>query len=213
MGFGILFFSCFLTYFGALTPISAFTYVAGASFMLFALYKLSSQNKMFFVSMIGAFALLLVSITLVILYVFGIVNVVYLVFGYMQTFISPILIMLIMISISLIAKEVEIKKLQGWSYVNIGFVVVYLICEFSSIFISSVKVMQRVGLIDIISRVIFSGFALVILFNCYAKICYEDDRDMKKQDTGMPFFDFLNRAFNKATDKNRKNGPKDKGEK
>ena len=179
--------------------------------MLFALYKLSTQNKLFFTSMIGAFILLVVSLIFVLMYVLGLDNKVYDIIGYLQTFISPVLMVLIMLSISLIAKEVELKKFQAWSYVNVGFISIYIACEVASIFISSAKVMQRIGVIDIISRVLFSAFALIILFNCYAKICYEEDKDMKKEDTGVPIFDFLNKLFNKATDKNRKNGPKDKG--
>ena len=53
MGFGLLFFGSFLTYFGALSPVGTFTYLIGAEMMLLALYKLSSVNKFFFASAIG----------------------------------------------------------------------------------------------------------------------------------------------------------------
>ena len=55
----------------------------------------------------------------------------------------------------------------------------------------------------------YSIFMLVILFNCYAKICYEDDKYMDKETSGVPVFDFLNRLFNKATNKNKKDDSND----
>jgi hypothetical protein len=36
---------------------------------------------------------------------------------------------------------------------------------------------------------------------------------MENKATGVPVFDFLNKAFDKATGKSKKNGPRNKGEK
>lgn len=212
MGFGVLFFACFLTYFGALTPIGTFTFVLGAGMMLFALYKLSELNKMFFASAIGAAVFLLVSMTVVVMSMFGMqFNTFYKVMELLQNYLSSALLLAIMASVFLIAKEVGLKKVQGWTIVNSFFILIYVVCDILSIFIVGDVATPRLGLVCIISQLLFSSFMLVILFNCYAKICYEDDRSMEKSATGMPVFDFLNKAFDKATDKNRKNKPKNKG--
>lgn len=213
MGFGILFFACFLTYFGALTPIGLFTFLLGSALMLFALYKLSGLNKMFVTSAVGSAILMLDSLVVVIMFVFGYDNnVVYNVLVFIQNYLSPVLLIIIHIAIYLIAKEVGLNKIQGWSIVNNVFITGYLICDIlSRIFVGEV-VTPRLGLVCTIVQVLFSIFMLVILFNCYAKICYEDDKQMEKNSSGVPVFDFLNRLFNKATDKNRKNKPNDKGD-
>ena len=80
----------------------------------------------------------------------------------------------------------------------------YVVCDILSIFIVGEIATPRLGLVCIISQVLFSSFMLVILFNCYAKICYEDDKYMDNKQTGVPVFDFLNKMFDKATDKNKK---------
>ena len=214
MGFGILFFACFLTYFGALTPLSAYTYVLGSALMLFALYKLSGQNKPFLCSAIGSAVLLIDSLIVVILSVFGIVGgSFYLVAFNMQTFISPVLLIVILISVYLLAKEVELRKIQGWCIVDFVFILLSLICDVVSMLVNSEQAFARLGLVCIISQIIYSALLLVILFNCYARICYEDDKDMENKATGMPVFDFLNKAFDKASGKNKKNEPKNKGDK
>ena len=212
MGFGVLFFACFLTYFGALTPIGTFTFVLGAGLMLFALYKLSDLNKMFFASAIGAAVFLIVSMTVVIMSMFGMqFNTFYKVMELLQNYLSSALLLAIMASVFLVTKEVGLKKIQGWTIVNSFFILIYVVCDILSIFIVGDVATPRLGLVCIISQLLFSSFMLVILFNCYAKICYEDDKRMEKSATGMPVFDLLNKAFDKATDKNRKNKPKNKG--
>ena len=128
-----------------------------------------------------------------------------------QNYLSPALLIVIHIAIYLIAKEVGLTKIQGWTIVNSVFVVIYLICDILSLFLTG-NAIPRLGLVCIIAQVLFSLFMLVILFNCYAKICYEEDKRMEKQSSGVPVFDFLNKMFNKATDKNRKNKPNDKGD-
>lgn len=210
MGFGLLFFACFLTYFGAISPVGTFTYVIGAAMLLLALYKLSGLNKMFFASAIGSAFLLVISVAIVVMYVFGYDGTsVYNLLVYVQTYFAPVLLLAILVAIYLIAKEVELRKIQGWCIVNGVFVIGYIICDILSIFIVGEVATPRLGLVCIISQVLYTAFMLVILFNCYAKICYEDDRRMEKQTSGVAAFDILNKAFDKVADKNKKG----KGEK
>ncbi len=211
MGFGLLFFACFLTYFGALVPaFSIYFYVVGSAFMLYALYKLSNQNKLFFVSTLVSLVFLILSIVIVALSVFAQSSgALYRVLIYAQTVLAPVLLIVVMAAIFIIAKEVELRKIQGWSIVNTALIVIAMIFEIISMFVNSGEAIARLGLIWIILRVLYSAFTLVILFNCYARICYEDDADMEKSTTGMPVFDTLNRMLDKATKKKDGNNKKE----
>ncbi len=213
MGFGVLFFACFLTYFGELTPLASYTFVIGSALILYALYKLYEQNKLFLISAIGAFLLLIISIITVIMSAFGINNMLYRIMIYAQTYVSAALLLLMLAAIYLLAKEVGLRKIQGWCIVDGIFAVIYLACDVVSVTVKSSAVFVRLGMICLVAQILYTVLLLIILFNCYARICYEDDKDMKKETTGMPVFDFLNKIFNKAIDKNKKNGPKNKGDK
>ena len=214
MGFGLLFFGCFLTYFGAVTAIGTYTYMLGAAIMLYALYKLSSLNKLFLSSAIASAVFVLLSLVLVVMAVFGYNNTfVYEVLAKVQDFFAPLLLITIHIAIFVVAKEVGLNKIQGWSVVNSVFILISIIIDVVSIFVNSVDVIARFGIAWTASRVLYSVFMLVIIFNCYAKICYEDDLEMENANTGVTVFDFLNRMFNKATDKDRKNKTNKKGDK
>ena len=211
MGYGILFLACFFTFVGILTPLSAFTYVIGSALMLYALYKLSEQNKMFLLSAIGSFVLFLVSLATVFLYVFGIVSVsVYSITVLIQSYLTVLIAILLLIGIYLISKEVELKKIQARAVVNIIFVVIYFVCDVISSLVKSEEVLKRIGLIGIISEIIYIALILTNVFNCYMRICYEDDKDMSKSTTGVPVLDFLNKMYDKAT-KGKKNEPRNKG--
>ena len=211
MGFGLLFFACFLTYFGALVPaFSIYFYVVGSAFMLYALYKLSNQNKLFFVSTLVSLMFLILSIVIVALSVFAQSSgALYRVLIYVQTVLAPVLLIVVMAAVFIIAKEVELRKIQGWSIVNTALIVIAMIFEIISMFVNSGEAIARLGLVWIILRVLYSAFTLVILFNCYARICYEDDADMEKSTTGMPVFDTLNRMLDKATKKKDGNNKKE----
>ncbi len=211
MGFGLLFFACFLTYFGALVPaFSIYFYVVGSAFMLYALYKLSNQNKLFFVSTLVSLVFLILSIVIVALSVFAQSSgALYRVLIYVQTVLAPVLLIVVMAAVFIIAKEVELRKIQGWSIVNTALIVIAMIFEIVSMFVNSGEAIARLGLVWIILRVLYSAFTLVILFNCYARICYEDDADMEKSTTGMPVFDTLNRMLDKAIKKKDGNNKKE----
>ena len=151
MGFGILFFGCFLTYFGALTPIGSFTYLLGSAIMLYALYKLFELNKMFLFSAIASFVFMIMSLAIVVMFVFGMDgNSVYSIFTKVQNYFAPALLILIHIAIYLTSKEVGLTKIQGWTIVNNLFISVYIICDVLSVFITGVEVTPRLGLICLI---------------------------------------------------------------
>lgn len=147
------------------------------------------------------------------MFIFGYDNsVVYKILVYVQNYLAPALLISIHVAIYFVAKEVGLNKIQGWTIVNNVFILGYVVCDILSLFIVGELATPRFGLVCTIAQVLYSVFMLVILFNCYARICYEDDKNMEKSSSGVPVFDVLNRMFNRATDKNRKNKPNNKGD-
>ncbi|MBO5312723.1 MAG: hypothetical protein J6B29_02030 [Clostridia bacterium] len=214
MGFGLLFFACFLMYAGAITPLASFTFVIGSALMMYALFKLSEQNKMFFVGFCSSVVMLVLSLIIVVMYVFGASsNVFYKTLVDVQIYLSPAIAIIALIAIAIIAKEVDVKRIQARAIVNIIFVFIYVVFDIISRIVKNAEAMQRVGLVCFIAQIIYTLLLLVNTFNCYMRICYEEDRDMSQESSGIAVFDFLNKLMNKATDKNRKNGPKNKGDK
>ena len=134
--------------------------------MLYALYKLSGLNKMFLSSAVGSGVFMLISLVIVIMFIFGFDNnTAYNVLVYVQNYLSPVLLIMVMASVYLIAKEVDLRKIQGWSIVNSVFILGYIVCDILSIFIVGEVATPRLVLICTIAQVLFSAFMLVILFN------------------------------------------------
>ena len=212
MGFGILFFAYFLTYAGGLTPIGTFTYVLGSALMLFALYKLSEQNKLFLASCISTLVLFILSFIIMIMHVFGLEqSLIYNPLVLIQGFLAPALNILVMLAIFIIAKEVELPRIQVNSIINIALIGISVICNILSLVISNDDVLARLGVVYLVSQIIYIGYSMVVIFKCYMRICSEDDKDMSNTSGGVPFFDFLNKLFNRATNKNKNNGLDNKG--
>ena len=133
MGFGILFFGCFLTYFGALTPIGSFTYLLGSAIMLYALYKLFELNKMFLFSAIASFVFMIMSLAIVVMCVFGMDgNSVYSIFTKVQNYFAPALLILIHIAIYLTSKEVGLTGLKRQIIQYFFFFFCHIISSYSS---------------------------------------------------------------------------------
>lgn len=205
MGFGILFFGYFLTFLGGITPIAAFTYVLGSAIMLLALYKLSEQNKLFATSCVMSFLLFLISFAIMLMYVFNYTSAIaYNILILLQTLLSIAFNVILMLAIFAISKEVELTRIQVNSAINIFFISISGIVNIVSMFFDNEDVLARLGMVYFVSQILYTVFALIIIFKCYMKICYEEDRDMSQASGGVPIFDFLNRLFDKATHKNDK---------
>ena len=202
MGFGLLFIGYFFTYVGSITPFSEFTFVIGTGIIIYSLKNLIYENKMFVAAMISATLLELVSITKLIMSVFGYVNSAYEVVNYIQGYASPILSVLLVIAIYIIAKEVGFLKAQAKATVDFILLGIYVVSAVIFNAASSEFLKQRLFAVNVISLIICTVFTLIIIFNCYAGICYEGDESMEKE-TGNKILDPLNRALNKAMDKNK----------
>ncbi len=208
MGFGILFLGYFIAFIGGFTPLSIYTYVLGAGIIAYSLKDLIYENKAFVASMLTAGALELVSIAVVIFKLFAFDNTkAYTVISTIQSYLAPALSIILLVAIAIIAKSVDLKKLQAKAIVDTAVSAIYVIFAVIFNFVDSTS-KGIIGLISIIAQIISVLFALVIIFNCYMRICYEDDKDMQKEGTGFKALDFLNKSLNRVSKKNDKTGKK-----
>lgn len=203
MGFGILFIGYFFTYIGAITPLSVFCYVIGTGVIIFSLKNLIYENKLFGVSMIVAIALEIVSIVKMVMSVLGYVNnTVYNVFNHLQGYIAPLLSILLIVAIYLIAKQVCLTKVQAKAIVDLILLGIYVISAVIYNIVNIEFAKQRLFAVNVITLLVCTIFTLIIIFQCYANICYEGDENMEKE-TGNKPLDFLNKALNKVINKNK----------
>ena len=205
MGFGILFIGYFFTFIGAITPLSTFCYVIGTGIIIYSLKNLIYENKLFVATLVTSIGLEVVSIVKMIMNVLGYsYNGFYSAINIIQGYLAPLLSILLLLAIYIIAKQVGLIKIQTKSIVNLIFVGIYLICSIIFNAVNSEFAKERLFVVSVMAQLIYTVFALVIIFNCYARICYEGDEDMEKE-TGNKPLDFLNRALNRAMDKNKDN--------
>ena len=212
MGFGLLFIGYFIAYLGAFLPqISLFTYVLGSGVILFSLRKLIYENKLFISSAIVAIVLELLSIiSLGINVLNGGRGTLSVVLVYIVEALAYAFNILVMLSISKLAKDVELPKLSIMALINVGFVSTGFIFFVLSESIPSQSILMWLTPIYVVLKLIYSIFSLVIIFNSYMRICYEGDEKMQKETTGIKLFDKLNSLTNKAYSfkKNDKGGKK-----
>jgi hypothetical protein len=201
MGFGILFIGFMLTYFGAFTPLYVFTYAIGTIVIIYSLKNLISEFICFLVSCVIGCILEVLSLVLLIFYVADKQNGIYNILCSVQTYISTALLIALLFSIYKIAKKVGLIKIQS-KVIADG--VILLIGVVSSVLIFIVKnsnFSKYAAVISAFAQIIYVIFTLVIIFNCYVRICYYGDEDMSNQNTGMNFLNTLNTKLNKAMDK------------
>lgn len=206
MGFGLLLIGCIITYFGTfLAQISAFTNILGAGIILFSLRKLIYENKLFIASIFLAGLLEISSIISLGIQIFGIssVNTVAVVFAYIADASLLCLAIMLMLSIFLLAKNVELPKLMFTSMLNVGVTSMSIVFYILSQVINNEIAVIRLTLTYIIFQIISSVLMVVVALTSYAKICYEGDEKMQKKRTGVPFYDTLNSMFDKAFSKNK----------
>ena len=209
MGFGILFIGYFFTYIGAITPFSTFTSVIGTGIIIFSLKNLIYENKFFLASLIASIILELVSIPIMFMSVLGATN--YLFYDILlkiQGYMIPILNIILVIAIYLIAKQVGLPKLQAKSIVDMIIIGIYFVSATIFNLLNNEFLMERLFIVNVFAQLIYTIFTLIIIFNCYMRICYEGDENMEGDTIGIKPLDFLNRALNKVMNKNKDDNDK-----
>ncbi len=210
MGFGLMFVGYFIAYLGIfISEISVFTYILGVGIIILSLRKLIFENKLFLVSSIVAILLEISSVAVAIMGFMGTSesHVAYLIFGQAYQWGTHLLNIMLMLSIFVIAKEVDVLKIKVMSLINASFVGICVGFLIAYLSVNDEFAKERLMFIIVLLQVAFAVLGLVTIFNCYMKICYEDDKNMEKE-TGNPVIDFLNRQLDNPF--NRKNKPKGK---
>ena len=210
MGFGLMFVGYFIAFLGTfLAEISVFTYILGVGIIILSLRKLIFENKLFLISSIVAILLELSSISVAIMGFSGVDtnSAIYLIFGQAYQWSSHLLNIMLMLSIFVIAKEVDVLKIKVISLINTGIIGLCVGFIIASLLVSDEFAKQRLAFIIMLLQVVIVVLGLITIFNCYMRICYEDDKNMEKE-TGNPVIDFLNRQLDNPF--NRKNKPKGK---
>ena len=196
MGFGLLFIGYIFTFIGALAlPISQYTYVIGTGIILYSLKKLILENKMFVVSAIFSGVFEIFSIAVLFLNLFQPQNNLNDFFSSIQMIMSIILNALLLFSIFIISKEVGATKIQSKAIVNLVVTFVAFVMILLSLVLPDVSAQSRCFFVGYVAMIVYTVFAAMTIFNCYASICYEGDENMEK-DTGNKPFDFLNKILN-----------------
>ena len=215
MGFGIMFIGYFLLYLGAITPLSMYTAVVGSAIILYSLKELMEQNKAFFAGAVSALLLVISSIGVLFVDLLASdTSVIYKVFLYSRDILSAVLNAFLMIAIYIIAKSVQLPKIQTKSAVTLIFIAIYTVGAvlFNTVFRSNEFAMSRLYVVVVICQLIYSVLGLVPVYNSYMRICYADDKDMNKKGFGP--LSFLNdKLSNAMTPKERRLNNNRKGKK
>lgn len=207
MGFGIMFLGFFFLYIGAITPLNVFTAIIGSAIILLSLKELVYQNKLFMASAISAVLLVIVSVGCVFVDLLGDKGgLTYDIFFYAEQIIAAILGALLMLAIYVIAKSVDLPKIQTKCVITLIFMMIFAVCAvLSNVFKSNEFAFNRLSVVSMVSQILYSVLGLVTVFNSYMRICYADDKDMSKKAGNGPM-DFLNDKLNTAmTPKERRN--------
>ena len=195
MGFGLLFLGYFVAFLGSfLAELSVFTFILGAGIILFSLKNLVFENKMFIVSAVLAF-ILEISAILVAALGFMFVpetDVLYIIVSQVYKWVVYALNASLMIAIFIIAKDVDVLKIKVKSIINLIFIAIGVIVSIAHEFVTDQFAQERLSIVSAGAQILFVILGLMTIFNCYMKICYEDDQNMQKKSSGIPFFDFLN---------------------
>ena len=200
MGFGIMFLGYFFMFIGGFTPLSIYTAIVGSAIILYSLKELVYQNKWFMASAVCDILLVISSIATVFVDLFASDSgAVYSVFFYSREILSIILNALLMISVFVISKSVQLPKIQTKAIVTLLFVSLYAIgmALCNTVLNANEFAQSRIYPASVICQFIACVLGLVTVFNSYMRICYADDKDMTKK-TGVAPMDFLNDKLNTA---------------
>lgn len=204
MGFGLMLIGYIITYAGALmSQISAFTYILGSGIILFSLRKLIFENKLFIVAISFAFLLEVSSIISLGIQLFGGNEAVSLVFAYIANSSALLLNLFLMIAIFILAKSVDVPSVKYMSIISTILVGICIALFVACSIVKADYALERLNLLYFILTLIYSVLSAVVIFNFYVRICYEGDEKMQKESSGIPFFDTLNRMFDKIFTKKK----------
>lgn len=213
MGFGLLFIGYFLTVMNIpiLGAFGTVVRIFGVLLTIAAILKLKNYNNAFNISLVGAFAMFVMSL---LLFAVGIDNTLFeymivtdkffspyaiTVIGYVDQGVTFVFNSLLLWAIYCIAKETEAKKIAVNSIRNFIFVCAYaFVYAISFLPFSGIRsAKQEFAVITWILYFVWIIFNLLLLFSCYANICDESDVEMEKRPSRFEFVNKFNDKFEK----------------
>ena len=204
---------CIITVFGAFTSLSAFTYVVGVAIVLYSLKELIYQDKSFIFAMVVSSLTLISSFVYMILFVLSERPDLIRLFLYITTIGSLVFFSLILIGIFSLARRVDLPFIEKTSILVLVIGVIYLVSFVLHriVFAENESVSKVMNVISLTAQIMYSVLLVVVVFNSYMRICYEDDKDMEKKGSG--FLSFLNDKLNRVMTPKEKREPNDKNKK
>ena len=204
---------CIITVFGAFTSLSAFTYVVGVAIVLYSLKELIYQDKSFIFAMVISSLTLISSFVYMILFVLSERPDLIRLFLYITTIGSLVFFSLILIGIFSLARRVDLPFIEKTSILVLVIGVIYLVSFVLQriVFAENESVSKVMNVISLTAQIMYSVLLVVVVFNSYMRICYEDDKDMEKKGSG--FLSFLNDKLNRVMTPKEKREPNDKNKK
>ena len=219
MGFGWLFIGYFLTImnipmFGIFGTIIR---TCGFALVLFAAVKLRKYNRSFNLSIIGSGLMIGISTLIMTVNVDSIlVKSGKLTQGFLSITAKNIINCLdigatliftvfLLWGVYNIAKETEVKKISNGSIRNTVFLGLYYVVLLISYIPINVIQKER-GTFVFISWVLYFVYAIlniILLFDCYAKICDEDDIEMERRPSRFAIINQFNEEFDRRSQKAR----------
>ncbi len=219
MGFGLLFIGYFLTMINS--PIlglwGTLTRLCGCAVMICASVKLKKYNKAFDLTLIGSVLMAIMTCVLLVINVDDFLfdnlivtgklfsDVAKTVIGYIEQGVSFVFNSFLLWGVFQIARETEVKKITTAAIRNYIFIcayyVIYLVSFLPFVGIQSAR--SDFALILWILYFVWIGLNIWLLFDCYARICDEDDVDMERKPSKIPFVNKLRDEFEERSRKAR----------
>ena len=215
MGFGLLLIGYFAVYLMTMNPLGALIRVAGYCLITYASCKLKKYHSSFFYLTAATIAMTAISVVLL-----GAYGVQYLyemmwidrlwiqdshmnIIGYVHDGASFFFHAAMLYGIWCIAKDTEIKKISTNAIRNFIF-----ICFYYFVYLLSFLPFQGIrdtqlelGIIKLVTMVLWLLFNILLLFSCYTKICDENDTDMARAPSKIGWINRWWEAFDKREEK------------
>ncbi len=211
MGFGILLIGFLLLSVG-FTPLAMFTFVLGGATTLYSLKNLVYENKFFMASAILTLLHLVFSVVVLFLNFLSIKNINFEILNFIQRLGASMIFIVLMYAIFVIAKSVDLPKIQSkaiFTMISVAVSVAFMIVSkfaVDALYTASVA-------IEFCALILYIASGIITIFNCTARICYEDDLDMTNKNLPKPM-KFLDEKLTKVmTPKEKRNKDQNDSEK
>ncbi len=215
MGFGWLFVGYFLVTFLTLNKIGSLIRLVGYGVILMSALRLRKYNKAFDGMGLGAIGMLIVSAVLALAdisdYLYKslitdrllIPQDVQIVVGYIEPILSFLFLFGMLWAIRQIAKETEVEKISANAIRNFVFVCFYYAVYWIGLLpFSGIRAARgELAFVALVLMLVYMVLNLILIFSCYARICDEEDLDMKQKPSRFAFVNRFREELDRRQEK------------